>query len=105
MRTISTVGIANMLDLDYGEGYIGFFWMDEFGIGRSLTIDADGHCSREMPIRSGSGVAIVSIHRDRARLRFTEELAAKLELDREIEFEGVIPENTRADLSRFADVL
>lgn len=103
MRSIANAHIGSILNLDHGEGWITFSWLDTDGIDRSLMIHADGHCSREMPIRSGTGVSIVSVHRDHVRLRFTDELACKLQLDHELEFVGTIPENTYADLLRLAE--
>ena len=98
MRAISNAQIEGIVDLDHGEGWITFSWSDENGIDRSLTIDSDGHCSREMPIRSGTGVSIVSVHRDHVCLRFTDELASKIALDHEIEFRGIVSDNTYAAL-------
>ena len=103
MKSIEHARIESLLDLDHGEGWIMIAWLDSNGIDRSLTIDADGHCSREMPIRSGTGASIIFVDRDHLRLRFTDELANKLELDREIEFQGIIPENTYADLLRLSE--
>jgi len=103
MRSIANAQIESILDFDHGEGWITFSWLDDNGTDRSLTIDAEGHCSREMPIRSGTGVSIVSVHRDKVRLRFTDDLASKLELDHEIEFAGNVSENTHADLLQMTD--
>ena len=103
MRSIANAQIESTLDMDHGEGWITFSWLDANGIDRSLTIDADGHCSREMPIRSGTGVSIVSVHRDHVRLRFTDDLASKLELDHEIGFAGIVQEKTYVDLLRLAE--
>jgi hypothetical protein len=41
--------------------------------------------------------------RDRVRLRFTRELAARLEPNEEVEFEGSIPEDAHADLLQLAE--
>lgn len=103
MQSISNAQIGSILDFDHGEGWITFSWVDANGIDRSLKIDIDGHCSREMPIRSGSGVAITQVRYNRVQLRFTHELAAKLELDEEIEFEGTLPADAYADLLQLAD--
>jgi hypothetical protein len=100
MQHIAVTSVDSALDFDYGEGSVTFAWIDQAGIRRRLTIDIDGHCSREMPIRSGSGVEIGAICRDRVRLRFTPDLAAKLELDTEIELVGDISERVCADLQR-----
>ena len=102
MQSIQNAQIENMLDLDYGEGWITFSWLDENGICRSLKIDADGHCSREMPIRSGTGVRITSVAYDRVRLQFSNDLAARLELDDQVEFVGRVSEDAYADLVRLS---
>jgi hypothetical protein len=94
-----------MLDLDYGEGMITFTWQDPDQIQRSLTIDVEGFCFREMPISSGHGVTFAAIQPERLRLRFTDELANKLELDQEIEFSGPIPENVLLDLCGLSERL
>jgi hypothetical protein len=103
MQFITNAQIESTLDLGHGEGWITFSWLDAAGINRSLTIDADGHCSREMPIRSGIGVSIASVLHDRVHLRFTDALAARLELDPEVEFTGAISENAYAGLSQLAE--
>lgn len=105
MKTIANAQIGSTFDFDHGEGWVTFSWFDNDGIRRSLSIDADGHCSREMPVRSGTGVTIVSVHRDRVGLRFTAQLAASLELDHEVEFQGALSEETSADLLRLAELL
>lgn len=103
MLFIPNVQIRSILDFEHGEGWTTFSWLDASGIECSLTIDVDGHCSREMPIRSGTGVTIVSVLRDRVRLRFSDELAARLQMHDEVEFEGPMTETTYADLLRLAD--
>lgn len=105
MQFIPDAQIESMLDFDYGEGWLTFSWLDENRIHGALAIDIDGHCHREMPIRSGMGVEIVAVHRDRVHLRFADQLAAKLELDQEIEFAGDISEDACADLRRMAHYL
>ena len=104
MKSIQIAQIENMLDLRYGEGWLTFSWLDENDIRRSLTIDADGHCSREMPIRSGIGVWVTSVAHDRVRLQFSNDLAARLELEDEVEFVGQIPEDAYADLLRLSEI-
>ena len=102
MRSIANVQVESILDFDHGEGWVTFSWLDENGNDRLLTVDVDGHCRREMPIRSGTGVSIVSVDRDKVRLRLTDDLASKLELDHEIEFAGSVSENAYADLLQMA---
>lgn len=103
MQAIPNAQISSTLDFDYGEGWVTFSWVDVDGIDRSLKLDIDGHCSREMPIHSGTGVTIVSILRDRVRLRFTPALAERLELNDEVEFEGNISEETYTHLLELAE--
>ncbi len=98
MDRINLYSVVSQLDFDYGEGCITFSWRDVDGICRSLTIDADGHCSREMPIRSGSNPEIVSVTKDHVQLRFRPELAATLELPPEVRFLGEFPDDVLADL-------
>ncbi len=105
MQLISDARVETLLDLDYGEGWITFSWLDNSGIDRSLTIDAEGFCHREMPIRSGHGVSIVNLAPERICLRFTDTLASRLELGQEIEFAGRFADNVLADLRRLADIL
>ena len=88
MQVIANTEIDSSLDFDYGEGWVAFSWLDGDGIRRSLTINADGHCSREMPIRSGVGVEIPEVTGDRVRLSFTNKLASRLELSEDIVFMG-----------------
>jgi hypothetical protein len=102
MLSITNTEFGSLIDFDHGEGWVSFSWIDASGVGRSLKIDLDGHCSREMPVRSGTGVEIAAVLPDRVRLRFTVQLAARLELDRDIEFVGRIPENAYADIRRLA---
>ncbi len=51
----ANVGVPDDIALDYGEGCLSFRWVDPIYGWEGLTIDLDGHCSREMPIRSGKG--------------------------------------------------
>jgi hypothetical protein len=105
MLSITNVKFGSLIDFDHGAGWVTFSWRDASGIARSLKIFFDGHCSREMPVRSGTGFEIATVHPDRVRLRFTEQLAARLELDRDVEFVGRIPENAYTDLRRLAEYL
>ena len=93
-----------MFDFDHGEGWVTFSWVDSFGLDRVLTIDIDGHCSREMPVRSGTGLGIVDIQDDGVRLSFTPELASKLQLETKVEFAGQIPDDVSSDLRRLAEL-
>lgn len=73
-------------DTDHGEGWVVFEWPDETYGYEQLKIDLDGHCSRRMPIRSGSGPPeFVEVNADRIRLRFDATLAHRLSLAEEIE--------------------
>ena len=105
MNRINVTSFKTNCDFDYGEGWITFCWTTESGIDASLTIDLDGHCSREMPIRSGAGAAIVSVSPDSVALSFTPELAGKLELDTEIEMHGEMSNVVRDDLIRLASLI
>lgn len=81
MQSIKLTSTDSWFDFRHGEGSVGFDWEDSAGIKRSLSIDIDGWCSRKMPIRSGFRLEIVEVAENRVRLRFRPELAAKLELD------------------------
>ena len=100
MNRIALVSADSNCDFNYGEGWITFCWLTDIGLDASLTIDLEGHCSREMPVRSGSGVSLLSVSRDSVALSFTQELANKLELDANVEFTGAIPEAVRADIQK-----
>ena len=79
------VTIPDQTDLDYGEGWLEFEWLDSRFGREGLTIQLDGHCSRFMPIRSGCGLRDVQLSRDRILLSFEHSLAEKLELDDQVE--------------------
>lgn len=97
------VGIV--ADFDHGEGWLHFGWEDAIGCAASLTIDMDGHCSREMPIRSGLGPPqFLGLQRDRIRLGFTAELAAKLEMEQVVEFQFVLDDATFDQLRQFDEL-
>ncbi len=104
MQRIELSSVGSVLDFDHGEGWVTFSWVDTTGLDRKLKIDIDGHCSREMPIRSGSGFGIVDIHDDSIRLCFSPELASKLELEPEVEFTGQMPDDVASDLRRLAEL-
>lgn len=105
MQRISISSVSSVLDFDYGEGWVTIAWVDPIGLEASLTIDLDGHCSREMPIRSGSHARIVEIAQDRIRMHFPPSLAEKLELDPDVEFCGRLSPGVYADLCRLAELL
>ena len=50
--------VVNEADTDYGEGWIGFYWIDPLCGREGISIELDGHCSRRMPIRSGQGPTV-----------------------------------------------
>ncbi|TWU14650.1 hypothetical protein CA54_35190 [Symmachiella macrocystis] len=79
------IGWPDSVGIDHGEGWICFQWEDHLYGREGLTIDMYGHCSRNMPFRSGIGLVDYVVHRDSITLRFAPELAKKLELDEEIE--------------------
>lgn len=102
MRRIAANALGVLADLDHGEGWIAFHWFEIPSGG--LKIDLDGHCSRDMPIRSGSGPPeFVELRRDVVRLRFDDELARKLELPEEIEIGFHISDDEFAELQRVVD--
>ena len=91
-------------DLDHGEGSIGFQWPDSYFGKEGLRVTLDGHCSRNMPIRSGDGPPeFVELRRDAIRIRFDAVLAAKLELPEEIEIGFCVSDEEFAELRRFVD--
>jgi hypothetical protein len=82
----SDVDVPDETSLDYGEGCpLRFSWPDALYGCEGLTIDLEGHCSRNMPIRSGYGLKSVDLHRDRILISFKASLAQQLELDDNIE--------------------
>jgi hypothetical protein len=73
-------------DYDYGDGWLAIQWDDPPEGREGLKIDLDGHCSRNMPIRSGQGPPDFElIGPDRLIIRFQKDLARKLELDETLE--------------------
>jgi hypothetical protein len=88
MRSYQSRAVHVLADTDHGEGWIMFEWPDESSGWDCLRITLDGHCSRRMPIYSGSGIERIELSRDRIRVQFTPELAdrLRLELDTEIGF-------------------
>jgi len=82
MRGYSATSVRILGDFDYGEGSIEFEWPDPICGYELLIIDVDGHCSRRMPINSGSGwFEFLDVNRNRIKLRFDSALASKLQLD------------------------
>ncbi len=80
------IGWPDSVGLDHGEGWVTFQWEDPLYGREGLRIDIDGgHCSGNMPIRSGYGLLDWEVRRNAITLRFAPELAKKLELDDEIE--------------------
>jgi hypothetical protein len=91
-------------DTEHGEGWIVFQWPDETYGDEQLKIDLDGHCSRRMPIQSGSGLPeFVEMDADRIRLRFDVTLAYRLKLAEEIEITYRLTEQEFEDLRRAVD--
>lgn len=81
---------ADVRELDNGYGAIVFQWSDPSfgheGLIIGLNADGFGHCSREMPIRSGNGPPhVIYLERKRIALRFSPALAQQLQLSEEIE--------------------
>jgi hypothetical protein len=99
---VAEVGVPDDIGLEYGEGWLVFTWPDPMCGTEYLKIDVeDGHCSRMMPIRSGKGPPeFVELGRDRVKIRFSPELAKKLELDEEIVIEFAINEQDFKQLER-----
>lgn len=91
-------------DTEHGEGWVVFRWPhDRYGY-EEMRIDLDGHCSRRMPVHSGTGPPeFVRLHRDGVRLRFDPPLAEKLRLAPEIEITFSIPNGVFADLRRVVE--
>ncbi|MDB4794071.1 hypothetical protein OAG51_01495 [Pirellulaceae bacterium] len=104
MERIELPAVVSMVDFDHGEGWISFSRVNSVKLDRYFTMDIDGHCSREMPVRSGTGVSIVDLQNDCVRLCLTDALAAKLELESEVEFTGQIPGDVATDLRRLAEL-
>ena len=93
-----------MADIDHGEGWVTFRWFHEVYGYEEPRIDLDGHCSRRMPIRSGSGPPeFVELRRDGVKLGFDPESARKLRLDEEIEISFSLPEPEFQEFRRVVD--
>ena len=104
MQLITATKI-DCLVLDNGEGWLTIFWLDNDHSKRSLTIDFDGFCQREMPIRSGLGVELIACQRDRVHLRFTDQLATNLQLATDVCFAAELPKRDYENLLAFAECL
>jgi hypothetical protein len=92
------------IDTDHGEGWITFRWPDELHGYDELTIDLDGHCSRRMPIHSGSGPPdFLELWHDGIRIRFDPILARKLQMEEEIKIFFHITDAEFDDLRRVFD--
>ena len=85
MLRIDVDEIGVNADLDHGEGCIVVVWKDEMSIQRTLKVDIDGFCSRDMPIRSGRGLIDASLGERHLKLEFTSDLGKNLELDTIVE--------------------
>lgn len=102
---IITATIISCRPPDEDDGWLITSWVDADRSKRSLTIDTNGFCQREMPFRSGSGIKSISYHRDRIELVFNEQLATKLELPTEISFVDEISAINYEKLLAFAEDL
>ena len=100
MQRIKLTSAGSICDFDHGEGCVTFSWVTTDGLDALLTIDLDGHCSREMPVRSGTEPEIVAVESDRIQLRFRPELADKLQLETDVEMICDFDDATLADLRR-----
>lgn len=104
MTKLSASFIGVLADYDHGEGWLVITWPHEFYGYDSLQINFDGHCSRRMPINSGSGsFEYVELTRDRIRLHFDADLAGKLKLDEDIEFSFSISDEQFTELRRWVE--
>jgi hypothetical protein len=83
---IAAVLEVDVSSLSYGYGFLTFSWHDpEYGQ-RRLCIDAEGWCSREMPIRSGQGPPqFVQVSNHVVRLKLDDNLSKRLELPLDLE--------------------
>jgi hypothetical protein len=106
MQSLHARKVNVLADTDHGEGCMRFEWADELAGWDELKIDLDGHCSRRMPIHSGSGgLECVELSRNRIRLRLSPGLADRLRLDTDVEFTFAIPEPDYAELHRAVEHL
>ena len=85
--------------LDYGYGWVHFEWPDAIFGKEGLEIDAEGHCSRNMPIHSGTGPPeVLELERNRIKLRFDPALAKRLQLEEEVEIRFSISDEKLCEL-------
>jgi hypothetical protein len=104
MLRYSATFVGVQADTDHGEGRVVFQWPDDRYGHDGLTIDLDGHCSRRMPVYSGTGPPeFLELRRDGIRIRFHPTLADKLRLDEEIEILFRLPDAEFAELRRVVD--
>jgi hypothetical protein len=103
MKKLATCIDVNV-DFDHGEGGLRIQWNDPIEGREGLTIDLDGHCSRNMPIRSGQGPPdFVLDGTDRLIMRFEKELATKLEIDETLEIQFVATDDQYNRIRAFVD--
>ena len=104
MLHYSSTSVDICEDTDAGEGWIAFRWAHDLYGYEELKIDLDGHCSRRMPIHSGTGPPeIVELRQDGIRLRFDPILARKLQLEEETEYLFRLSDAEFVDLRRVVD--
>jgi hypothetical protein len=103
MEIYRATAVEVFADVDYGEGDVSFQWPDALYGTEGLTIDLDGHCSRNMPVRSGGGPPHMILERDNIKLRFSPELAKRLLLAEEIEIRFDIGDDEFQSLQRVID--
>jgi hypothetical protein len=104
MTRYSATSVHIHADTDCGEGWVVFQWAEELCGQEELKIDLDGHCSRRMSIRSGTGPPeFVELRRDLVTMRFDSALAQKLQMADEIEISFHLSDAEFADLSRVID--
>lgn len=101
VTTYHATSVGIVADCDHGEGWIVFQWPDPLYGSEELKIDLDGHCSRYMPIQSGTGPPeFIALQRDFIRIRFAPELAKRLQLSEEIEIRFSINDDDYAELQK-----
>jgi hypothetical protein len=93
------------VDIDHGYGWISFRWPHDIYGHEELNIDlSDGHCSRRMPLHSGTGaLAIMELRKDGIILGFDPDLAKRLCLESEIEILFSMPDVEFDRLRRVLD--
>jgi hypothetical protein len=100
-----SVSVPNEIDRSHGEGWLQFQWKDSLFGQEGLTIDLDGHCSRNMPMRSGNGPPeVFFLKRDCMRLQFTPSLAKKLELQEVVDIYFSINDAEFLELQQAVDL-